>query len=246
VVTFNPIATMRFELLERTVRSIEKAFPLSELFLLDNCSTDGSWDAVCELLGEATLAKCLECARPQRGRWHASRVSGDPEINHTPGAGRQRLWSAMFAHVYHEQAPFWVWSDDDMLWRPGAEQTLRDFWRAAPEDIWCVSGLLEPVWHWNTPRETVEAGGVKVLVRDSAPGAAWTFRNPRAIHLISRDPELLTFGYDHKCCVLHRKEGTRVAQIDLAEHIGWGRSTHGNDAPEHPSTRPLDRKKWGV
>jgi hypothetical protein len=31
VVTYNPMSTLRFELLERTVRSIEKAFPTAEL-----------------------------------------------------------------------------------------------------------------------------------------------------------------------------------------------------------------------
>jgi hypothetical protein len=45
VVTYNPMSTLRFELLERTVRSIEKAFPTAELLLLDNGSTDGSWGA---------------------------------------------------------------------------------------------------------------------------------------------------------------------------------------------------------
>ena len=42
VVTYNPMATLRFPLLESTVRSLEIAFPTSRLFLIDNVSSDDS------------------------------------------------------------------------------------------------------------------------------------------------------------------------------------------------------------
>lgn len=253
VVTHNPMATLRFELLERTVRSIEKAFPTAELFLQDNGSTDGSWDAVVELLGgkrEPCIGK-LTCSK--YGRWHlADAMSSPAPGNFTPGAGRARLFHHMFAHetgnTTKDRAPFWVWSDDDMVWSEGSEAKLLRFWSAArSSDIAIVAGLLEPVWHWNTPREAVEHGGVRVLVRDSAPGAAWTFGNPRFIDLgCGHTPELWRFGYDYESCRILRERGVKVAQIDLAEHVGWGFSTHGNDANEHVDGRPLDRDKWGV
>lgn len=248
VVTYNPMATLRFELLERTVRSIEKAFPTSELFLLDNGSTDGSWDAVQELLG-VSGTKCAECGgAQQRGRWHAKRDQGPPEGNFTPGAGCHRLWYHLFAHTDggRARAPFWVFSDDDLVWREGSETKLRRFWDAACDsDIAILGGLLEPVWHWNTPREAVEYGGVRVLVRDSAPGAGWTLGEPRLLPVPCNE-QLHCFGFDYEACKILRSRGYKVAQVDLTEHIGWGFSTHGNEANEHLDGRPLDREKWGV
>jgi hypothetical protein len=32
--------------------------------------------------------------------------------------------------------------------------------------------------------------------------------------------------------------------MDLADHIGWEASTHGNEAIK--DSKPLDRDKWGV
>ena len=247
VVTHNPMATLRFELLEQTVRSIERAFPTAALFLIDNGSTDGSWPTVQELLGPKGIA-CAECGREQEcGRWHTARDTADPRDNFTPGAGRHRLYYHMFRHTQNgeHRAPFWVWSDDDMKWKEGAERKLRHFWYEAPPDIVIASGLLEPVWHWNTPRRVVEAGGVRALVRDSAPGAAWTFREPRDIPVPSNE-KMMRFGYDFESCKLLREHHLLVAQLDLADHIGWGYSTHGNEANHHVDARPLDREKWGV
>lgn len=115
-----------------------------------------------------------------------------------------------------------------------------------------MSGLLEPDWHWNKPIEAIEAGGVRVLVRESAPAAAWTFRHTgRGIaedfmgdH--GDDVFVSDFGEDYEYCQRLRRRGLRVAQLDLATHIGHGYSTHGNDAAEHVDSRPLDREKWGI
>lgn len=253
VVTFDPMSTLRYQLLEQTVRSIEKAFPTSELFLLDNRSSDGSAEAIDELLGPRGI-ECAECGRvQQRGRWHVCHeieVEGLPDTNRTPGAGRARLYHHMARHAWGSTkkngwwCPFWVWSDDDMLWKPGAEAKLRHFWHDAPEDVGIVSGLLEPVWQWNTPRRTVTGGGVNVVVRDSAPGAAWTF-NSDLTALVTSEP-FWRFGYDFELCKQLRGADIDVGGMDLAEHIGWGYSTHGNDANEHVDVRPLDRERWGV
>lgn len=247
LVTHNPMGTLRIELLERTVRSIEEAFPTAWLFLLDNGSTDGSWDAVGELLG-ARGEGCPSCGgEAQRGRWHVQQGRGTPDGNFTPGAGRHRLYYHMFSHTCGGAArtPFWVWSDDDIAWKPEAEQTLSRFWSEAPSEIAVVGGYLEPVWHWNTPREAIEAGGVRVLVRDSTPGGAWTFGEPRLIPVPCNDA-LHRFGYDTVTCGMLRDQKLKIAQIDLAEHIGWELSSHGNKPMERPDSRPLDREKWGI
>jgi hypothetical protein len=82
---------------------------------------------------------------------------------------------------------------------------------------------------------------VNVLVRDSCPGAAWTFRwqDEGTIFPVKAD-----FGYDVDACKYLVASGYEVAQLDLAEHAGWGASSHGNEA--HAAGMPLDREKWGV
>lgn len=246
VVTFNPMVTFRFDLLRQTVRSIEKAFPKAYLFLVDNLSDDGSTEAVADLLGEPLPGASLVLKGERRGRWIMTNhpLGVNPE-NRTPGAGRVRLHRFMDAHerLLPGRTPFWAWSDDDMVWREGAEERLTKFWSQAPNDISILSGLLEPEWHWNTPRYTVEAGGERVLVRDSAPGAAWTFRGEMSC---VKEESMWRFGYDYETCKLLGAAGLKVAQMDLAEHIGWGASTHGNEAIDAPDTKPLDREKWGL
>jgi len=248
VMTHNALSELRLDLLERTLESIAHAFPNSLLCAIDNGSNDGTSEVLDDLVRHL-------------GPWHTRCYDPDDEAtpwgnqNFTPGMGRNRLMSFM-DQVCSEQwgvnhdtqlygKSFFVWSDDDMIWRPGAEKALHRFW-SAPEaerdGVMILSGLLEPEWHWNTPRRVVEAGGVRVLVRDSCPGAAWSFGNPRAVWPM--DSELAQFGYDHKTCLQMLERGCSVAQIDLAEHIGWDASTHGNRAIE--DSRPLDRDKWGV
>lgn len=225
ILSYNPMSTLRMELLDRTLASIEKSFPSADRCCHDNLSTDGSQEAVtklCEQYGTKFI------------------VRSQPGGGHTPGHGRihQMNW-----REYHD-ADIVVFSDDDMEWKSGSEQKVIDLWSRAPSDLAIVSGLLEPMWHWNTPRETLTLAHTNVLVRDSCPGAAWTFR--AADWGIIKQHIVRDFGYDHKACVALLEAGYRVAQIDLADHIGWGFSTHGNEADQHPGTKPLDRIKWGV
>ena len=241
VTTHNPVSGLRLDLLEQTIESIERAFPTALLCLLDNGSTDGTGDVIDKMrLGV---------------RWHpgSAEQTSYPLGNLTPGMGRNRLMALMDdwcaglwgVNYYSEVPSFFVWSDDDMLWKHGAEDKLRAFWSAPDEDrggVVLVSGLLEPVWHWNTPRRTVEAGGVRVLVRDSAPGAAWSFKNPRVVWPLAA--EHATFGYDYKLSRVIAGLGLAVGQLDLADHLGWEASTHGNRAIEE--AKPLDRDKWGI
>lgn len=220
ILTHNVLSTMRSELLERTLTSVQKAFPSVSPFLLDNNSTDGSAEHIKSL-----------------GGVHFN------EGNGKPGTGRLAMMDVLMPPG-HDNYDLIVFSDDDMEWKEGAEQKLIALWSQAPADLAIVSGLLEPEWHWNTPRETLTLAHTNVLVRDSCPGAAWSFR--AADWGIIKKHMVKDFGYDHKACVALREADYRVAQIDLADHIGWGFSTHGNEANEAIDSRPLDRAKWGV
>ena len=215
ILTHNVMSTLRQGLLESTLSSVENAFPSADRVLMDNNSTDGSTEHVMSLGG-----------------------FGFRQDNGKPGTGRL----GMMPHLLKFDPDIIVFSDDDMLWKSGTENKLLDLWSQAPPDLAIVSGLLEPVWHWNTPRETLTLAHTNVLVRDSCPGAAWTFRAPD--WGIIKKHMVKDFGYDHKACVALGKEGYRVAQIDLADHIGWGYSTHGNEADK--TGRPLDRERWRV
>lgn len=234
VMTHNPMSGLRTELVERTLKSVAKAFPSVQSLVFDNGSTDGSAHWLTEMataLGAVTYIN----------------IKDPTPANTTPGAGRLRMWKSLWP--WHQEknpeaADIVVMSDDDMEWKEGAEEKLIQVWSQAPADIAIIGGLLEPLYHWNTPRETVACGLTNVLVRDSCPGAAWSFRVPD--WGIIRPHIVEDFGYDHRACLALRKDGYRVAQIDLAEHIGWGFSTHGNEADRHPDARPLDRERWQV
>lgn len=209
------------------MRSLELAFPDAAYRLLyDNQSTDGSREQESMLCGTD---------------WHfACGVAG----RSTPGAGangivRQIQWANV---GYHDVVV--VMSDDDMVWKPGVQEMVERAWAGMPDDLVLVSGLLEPMWSWNEPRETVDCGGVRVLVRDSVPAAGWMFRL-RHWPLFGpvKDDD---FGEDYDACCRLRQAGYRVAGIDLATHAGGRSSTHGNRAADSPLTRPLDRERWGV
>ncbi len=221
VVTHNVFATLRSDLLIKTVKSIEAGFEGCDKILLDNGSSDG------------TDEFCLESHDISR-EWQVVAYKPKDGIT-TPGRGHNEL----IKHVLARKPGVVVFSDDDMRWKPWAAKTISDFWQSKPSDPVILCGLLEPEWDWNTPRETITRGGVKALVRDSCPGAAWSFLADS--HVMPVDDG---FGYDHKKCIELRECGFRVAQIDLCEHLGWEMSTHGNNALAHAGNQPIDKKKW--
>lgn len=228
VLSHNAVSTLRCRLLERTLWSLENAFTGRTLLVLDNDSPDGSGEWV-RALRSAAL----------RVLYHS------PDGNTSPGRGRNELMRAL-APFARGGDDIVVLSDDDVLWANYAEARLRRFWAAAPADLIILSGLLEPDWPWNTPRELIECGGVKALVRDSAPAAAWTFRlgdwGNLGPLLETTDGE----GEDFDACQRLRAAGFRVAQIELASHIGEGYSQLGHDADRKIAGRPLDRERWGL
>ena len=234
VVTYNAISTMRLQLLERTLVSIEATFKGCDWFLFDN-GYDGSWQTI----------------QPQYKEWcwtahNAEYVGANPgSVNMTPGCGRNNLFELMRRQRYGRDSrrgyDLYVMSDDDMVWKPGALERLVAFWSDAPDDLMGLCGLLEDDYPWNTPRGLIVSGGERALWRDSAPGAAWTVSRATADEVF---PVAEQFGYDHRRSEELKLLQLKVAQMDLAEHIGWEASTHGNTSQRRG--RPLDRERWGV
>jgi hypothetical protein len=69
---------------------------------------------------------------------------------------------------------------------------------------------------------------VRAIVRETAPGGAWTFpaANWRWIGPLADD-----MGADWTACTRLRSAGFRIAQADLATHLGADHSTWGNVTP---------------
>lgn len=234
VLTHNVITGLRLSLLEETVHSLRRAFVDAPLLVFDNGSVDGTAEVVAEQFGGI----CYE----------------SKDENHTPGRGRNILMSLLqrppavadFAAIKPDDLV--VLSDDDMRWKPEAGDVLTRFWSEALDDIALddvalVSGLLEPIYDWNTPRGVVESGGVKALWRDSAPAAAWCFPARHWDIIGPLREQLDGIGEDYHACLRIRGKNMRVCQLDLAEHLGAGLSTWGNVAGDG---KPLDREKWGI
>ncbi len=229
--THNPMGSLRWDLLEETMRTARVAFSGCPKMLVDNCSNDGSFEAVHELA--VSVEDCFM-------------ISANLESehgNHSPGFGRTIAWKnicRLFIDADLSKTII-VMSDDDMRWSSAAKEWILSFWQDAPDDVAILCAYLEPEFEWNTIRGVLDNGQVRALVRDSAPGAAWTFPMSMGKKIF---PVPMTFGYDHKTCLKLHEQGLRVVQMDLCEHMGWESSSHGNDAVLH--AKPVDRARWGL
>lgn len=215
VLTYQQFAHGRHELFKATLRSLFASEHPYDLYVVDNGSTDGTAEYV-RSIGGTTIA--------------------DPIT--TCGHGM----NVTIGICYRVGADLIVFSNDDIAWHPHAIETIVAFWSGAPDDVLIASGSLEPEYPWNTARELIEAGGVKALVRDTAPGGTWTLR-ARDWPRIGPVPE--TRGWDDvPTCERLRAQGYRVAQIDAADHVGEDHSTWGNESRIH--AEPLDKQAWGL
>lgn len=215
VLTHNMLSTGREDLFKRTVRSLLVGGP-ETVMIVDNGSTDGSDEYVVSLGGTAIKDRVSTCGHGMNVTIGACAASG---------------------------AELVVFSNDDILWQDDALEQVARFWSAAPEDVKIASGLLEDEYPWNTTRAMIEAGGVRGLVRDTAPGGTWTLRarDWAIIGPVSEAP-----GYDDvPACNRLRSMGYRVCQLDLAEHLGQERSTWGNGS-EHWRIGRTDKAAWGM
>jgi hypothetical protein len=198
VLTYQAISTGRLEDLKRTLRSLQTA---SEVFVYDNGSTDGTQDLV-ESWGGVVNTTSL----------------------HTSGHGTN-MCARILAST---DADICVLSDDDMTWNIDYwDVLLSNWWMEAPGDIWLTGGHLEPAYPWNEIRGQVEYGGVKGLIRTSTGAASWTYRREMTDQIFPIPQQVQGWG-DVPACDRIDERGGKVAQIDLAEHAGHGRSTWGN------------------
>lgn len=218
VLTWNPVKTGRLELLEQTVESLETAGIPTTVF--DNGSTD-------------------EYDRPGLVRF--PRIPGYPSA-HSCGYGMNKI-----AATLHGQADIIILSNDDIVWAQDTAQTLDEVWTEAPDNLAIVSGLVEPTFAqpgveaWNLPYEVVELAGHKLLGRKSVPGGAWTYRDSHypLIFPVSTFP-----GFDDvPACHMLALKGYGVACLDLAEHVGIGRSTWGNASHDRFIIEPVQDVK---
>lgn len=224
VLTYNVIRSLRDELLEQTLDSVERAFqPVgARLYLLDNGSDDGSDH---------------DLATPG---WFYHRRPGATST--TPGAGR----NALMALMAPEPDDIVVLSDDDILWHPCAGASLRMFWDDPDNRITLASGLLEPEYPWSKPIEAVTVGGLTGLIRPSLPAAAWTFRARDWDKIGPLKETVEGDGEDFAACKKLWRDGALLLALDLCTHIGEGYSQMGNDEARRFGGRPIDRSDWGL
>jgi glycosyltransferase involved in cell wall biosynthesis len=118
-----------------------------------------------------------------------------------------------------------VLSDDDILWRPGWREQLEAWW-TAHEDITLTGCHLEPIFPWNQILGKIP-GTPPGLSRRSTGAATWSFQ-PKDYYRIFPIPEQKQGWGDVPACHRLIENECHIAQIDIAEHIGHGRSSWGN------------------
>lgn len=164
---------------------------------------------------------------------------------HLVDNGNSAAWYGMelaMRGVLETQPDIVVFSADDITYEPYWCERLIDFWQHAPADVKLATLFLEGVWQWNTVTEAIDCGGERALIRNSVPGASWSFR-ASDVDLILPLPQIQP-GEDLAVCERLRGQGYRLAALDLAAHEGARNSAWGNMSWTYE--QPLDRKKWGV
>jgi hypothetical protein len=213
VLTHNAQTHNRLEMLSEAATSLSEA---DEVLIVDNGSSDGS-DGLVERLGGS-------CYRPADG------VS-------TCGRGMNICITAAA-----KRGDIVVFSNDDIIWRPGWRDKLERFWNDCPPEVAIVAGLLEEDYFWNQPRGVIEVDGVRGLWRETVPGGAWTLR---AAEWPQIGPVPEKKGWDDvPTCRRLNANGRKCVALDLADHAGVDSSTWGNGSKKFE--KPLDRVRWGL
>lgn len=198
VLTYRPKTHRRLVDLELTCESLAEA---DEVFVADNGSDDGSIDIIGKDWPVIT----------HRHQLHTSGFGTNFAARHAIATGADLI----------------VLSDDDMFWRPGWREQLETWWRCAPADLILTGCHLEPLFHWNQPYGVVSLGGLRGLLRESSGAASWSFRAQDWVKVGPIPSRKQGWG-DVPACSAIREAGYQIAQVDLAEHRGHGRSTWGN------------------
>lgn len=205
VLTRNQYEHGRRDLFERTVDSLKTAG--MDLYVVDNGSDDGT----------ASLVRSAMDWTPY--------LSTDP--NTTSGFGTLLCCRV----VAGSGADIGVVSDDDMEWPTDSAEILTDWWTHAPQDVVLTGGHLEPEFRWNSITDRVTYGKTKGFLRASTGAASWTFLTDRYAPLgeaLKAIPTRIQGTWDVPVCQHLRTAGLQIGQIDVAEHIGQGRSSWGN------------------
>jgi len=206
----------RNEWLRRVVAALGEA---DEVLLFDHHSEDGTPELVSELGGEC---------------W--SHADGNRTIGRAMNLGHQAAADAA------GPGGLVVTAQDDVVWRPGWRDRLEAFWDDAPRNVGLMSGLLEPDFPWAAPIEVVSAGGLSGLSRLTVPGGAWVYRAEMWETMRWANEEKPS--HDMPICDRVRSAGYRLVGVDLADHLGAGRSTWGNTS--YAGAPALNLRRWGL
>lgn len=202
ILTYRPEATGRLELLADTFHSLSAE--ADAVWVVDNGSGPDEVAAITARLG-------------------VSPWSHDGPV-HTCGHGTN-LQARILAGAARP-GDICVLSDDDMTWRPGWGKALREWWEVASPSVVLTGCHLEPAYQWNG----IEDIDPPALYRASTGAASWSYRS--ASHNdIFPIPEKLQGTGDVPACARIVNNGGRIAQLDLAEHVG-AESTWGNRTVE--------------
>jgi hypothetical protein len=185
---------------DATLASLKDAGHPYELFIVDNGSIDGSSELIASLGGHVV---------PRNAGGNSS------------GSGM----NIAIERALSSQPDLIVFSDDDIAWHPGFLRRAVEFWSHSPPDLALLSGFIEPRWPWNAVRGVVHCGPLRTIIRESAPGGAWTFPAANWRWIGPLDPGM---SADYDACMRLRRAGFRIGQADLALHMGAGFSTWGN------------------
>ena len=221
VLTYNAVATYRVRLLEQTLESLRKGGYPVQVLAVDNASTDSTG---------------LYLQRENVDVGYTSKY-----INHTSAHGNNIVAARVIASFNPDIV---VLSDDDVKWHDGWARRLVDFWADAPENVKLAGGHLEPEeYDWSKILGTDDIGGQHCLYRTSTGAATWSFR-ARDWPYIGPLPDRKQGWGDLPACERVLKQGFRIAQLDLAIHMGEDQSSWGNRSYSMFKHK-LDKKKWG-
>ena len=214
VLTWNHKTTGREQMFYDTLLSLTNGGLPVDVVIVTNGSTDGTQDTVRRLGG----------------------IVDD---------GNSQIWYGMtraIEEVIARGADVVLFTADDIVYADGWATQLVAFWQDAPEEVKLCSLILEPVYPWNTIRGTLDAGGLRAILRDSVGGCSWSFR-AADWPIIGPLPQVQP-GEDLIIAQKLISQGYYIAQIDCGTHVGEEVSAWGNKS--HLYAQPLDRQRWGL
>lgn len=212
--TFDHIRTGREKMFYDTVLSLTDGGRPVEVIIITNGSTDGTQDTVKRLGGIVDNTNSQIWYGMQTGIEEAIRRGGD----------------------------LILFTADDIVYSEGWAEKLVAFWEDAPDEVKLCSLILEPQYPWNTIRGTLDAGGMRAILRDSLGGACWSFR-AKDWPIIGPLPQVQP-GEDIPVCYRLIEQGYLLAQVELGADVGERNSAWGNESWRY--AQPIDRERWGI